>query len=81
MTITPKTSRGLRVLNTPPKQQDISAEKDDLMKEIASIEQWWREPRWNGTTRTFTGMFVRYLSVFCDVFCTGLLSVKMYCVG
>lgn len=54
MTIVPKTSRGLRVL-PPPKKEDIKAEKDDLLKEIALIEQWWREPRWKGTTRTFTG--------------------------
>lgn len=70
MTITPKTSRGLRVLNNPPKQDDLAAEKDDLMKEIASIEQWWREPRWKGTTRTFTGMFVKIsLCVMCCVLC------------
>ena len=54
MTITPKTSRGLRVLPTS-KKDDIQAEKDALMNEIALIEQWWREPRWKGTTRTFTG--------------------------
>ena len=54
MTIAPKTSRGLRVL-PPSKQADIVAEKDDLMKEIALIEQWWKEPRWKGTTRTFNG--------------------------
>jgi hypothetical protein len=54
MTIVPKTSRGLRVL-PPPTKEDTKAEKDDLLKEIALIEQWWREPRWKGTTRTFTG--------------------------
>ena len=54
MTIPPKTSRGLRVL-PPAKQENIQAEKDALLSEIAAIEQWWREPRWKGTTRTFTG--------------------------
>jgi hypothetical protein len=54
MTITPKISRGLRVLQ-PPKKEDVQAEKDELMKEIALIEQWWREPRWKGTTRTYSG--------------------------
>lgn len=54
MTITPKTSRGLRVLPSSPKD-DIRAEKDELMKEISMIQQWWMEPRWNGTSRTFTG--------------------------
>ena len=56
MTITPKVSRGLRVLPLA-KKEDIVAEKDDLMKEIALIEQWWREPRWEGTTRTYSGEY------------------------
>eukprot|EP00804_Cyclotella_cryptica_P003186 CCRYP_013789-RB/>CCRYP_013789-RB protein AED:0.14 eAED:0.14 QI:270/1/1/1/0.66/0.57/7/949/569 len=60
MTITPKVSRGLRVL-PPPKKEDIAAEKDELMKEIAFIEQWWSEPRWTGTTRTYSATDVASL--------------------
>ena len=59
---TPKVSRGLRVLSssstsTPNKDttNEAKAEREALMKEIALIEQWWRDPRWKGTKRTYSG--------------------------
>ena len=57
MTIIPKTSRGLRVLpsSSVAKQEDVRAERDELMRDIAIIEQWWRDPRWKGTKRTYSG--------------------------
>jgi hypothetical protein len=39
-------------------ETNVQAERSALMKEIAQIEQWWRDPRWKGTTRTYSGAFV-----------------------
>lgn len=58
---TPKVPRGLRVLNKPSAmaaETNVQAERSALMKEIAQIEQWWRDPRWKGTTRTYSGEFL-----------------------
>jgi isocitrate lyase len=33
----------------------VRAERDELMRDIAIIEQWWRDPRWKGTKRTYSG--------------------------
>lgn len=31
------------------------------MSEIAQIELWWRDGRWKGTTRTFSGELYLYV--------------------
>ncbi len=66
MVKTPKVSRGLRVLQSSAtsKSSDVAAEKDALMKEIAQIEQWFRDPRWKETTRSYSGVFAFYLLYF-----------------
>ncbi|EJK45720.1 isocitrate lyase [Thalassiosira oceanica] len=56
----PKVSRGLRVLPLPlptSDKSDVKAERDALLKEIAQIETWWREPRWDDTKRAYTDTF------------------------
>ena len=57
---TPKVSRGLRVakMSQSPTSGDVKAERAALMEEIAQIERWWRDSRWMGTTRTFSGACV-----------------------
>jgi len=57
---TPKISRGLRVAkkSQSPTSGDVKAERAALMEEIAQIERWWRDSRWVGTTRTFSGACV-----------------------
>lgn len=63
---TPKVSRGLRVARKTqsPTSGDVKAERAALMDEIAQIERWWRESRWKGTTRTFSGeLYLSTLSV------------------
>jgi len=55
MTIAPKISRGVRVL--PPKTKETASEEyQALQKDILGIEQWWKDSRWEHTTRTFSGM-------------------------
>lgn len=50
----PKISRGVRVL--PPKRQEsVPEEQNNLQNDIASVEEWWQDARWNYTTRTFKG--------------------------
>jgi len=63
MVKTPKVSRGLRVLpsSAGSKSSDVAAEKDALMKEIAQIEQWFRDPRWKETKRTYSAADVASL--------------------
>ena len=57
----PKVSRGLRVLpSTSSSGGSVKAERDALVKEIAQIEQWWRDARWKGTKRTYSGTFCLY---------------------
>ena len=54
-------SRGLRVLpSTSSSGGSVKAERDALVKEIAQIEQWWRDARWKGTKRTYSGTFCLY---------------------
>ena len=62
---TPKVSRGLRSLPSAAttKSNNIQAERNALMKEIAEIEQWWRSDRWKGTTRTYSGECICMLSM------------------
>jgi len=52
---TAKISRGLRVLPSK-KAQTVNEENSKLQKDIASIEQWWSEPRWKYTKREYSGM-------------------------
>ncbi len=57
---TAKVPRGLRVLkksSAPSTDNNVQAERSALMKEIAQIDQWWRDPRWKGTTRPYSGAF------------------------
>ena len=55
MPISPKISRGVRVL--PPKVKETASEEyQALQKDIQEIEQWWKDSRWEHTTRTFSGM-------------------------
>lgn len=55
--VTPKVSRGLRVLPASGGGGDpsVKEERAALLKEIDDIEKWWRSDRWSGTKRTFTG--------------------------
>lgn len=45
-------------------KSDVKAERDALLKEIAQIETWWREPRWDDTKRAYTGEPVVVNNVF-----------------
>mmetsp|Transcript_17307 Transcript_17307/g.29835 ORF Transcript_17307/g.29835 Transcript_17307/m.29835 type:complete len:574 (+) Transcript_17307:75-1796(+) len=58
---TPKVSRGLRVLPKSAPSTSVKAEKEALLSEIAQIEQWWRDGRWKGTTRTYSATDVASL--------------------
>nr|Q9HFN2.1 RecName: Full=Isocitrate lyase; Short=ICL; Short=Isocitrase; Short=Isocitratase; AltName: Full=Methylisocitrate lyase; Short=MICA; AltName: Full=Threo-D(S)-isocitrate glyoxylate-lyase [Cyberlindnera jadinii]CAC08487.1 isocitrate lyase [Cyberlindnera jadinii] len=33
---------------------DIKAEQEAFEREVAAVEQWWKEPRWRKTTRIYT---------------------------
>lgn len=65
----PKVSRGLRVLptttsspsNDAKEATSANAEREMLLKEIAQIEEWWRDPRWKGTKRTYSAADVASL--------------------
>jgi len=60
MTIAPKISRGVRVL--PPKTKETASEEyQALQKDILGIEQWWKDSRWEHTTRTFSASDVAAL--------------------
>jgi len=48
----PKISRGVRVLS-PKRQETVPEEQKKLQNDIASVEKWWQDARWNYTTRTF----------------------------
>ena len=50
----PKISRGVRVLS-PKRQETVPEEQKKLQNDIASVEKWWQDARWNYTTRTFKG--------------------------
>ena len=68
--VVPKVSRGLRVLPLPtPDKSDVKAERDALLQEIAQIETWWREPRWDDTKRAYTGEPVGQRLCFRDIDC------------
>lgn len=54
---TPKVSRGLRGLRNSSfsnNSESVEAERDALLSEIAHLEQWWSDERWNGTKRTYS---------------------------
>ncbi len=51
---TPKVSRGVRILG-PRKKESLREEDAKLKHDTSEIEQWWKDSRWNYTTRTFTG--------------------------
>ena len=57
--VAPKISRGLRVLPSSSANKAtnvvVGEEKDELLREISQIEQGWRDPRWKGTKRTYSG--------------------------
>jgi len=71
----PKISRGLRVLPRSP-DTDVKAEKDALLGEVTQIEQWWREPRWQGTTRTYSAADVASLRPSRSARPSGIISSK-----
>eukprot|EP00571_Detonula_confervacea_P015572 CAMPEP_0172308786 /NCGR_PEP_ID=MMETSP1058-20130122/9280_1 /TAXON_ID=83371 /ORGANISM="Detonula confervacea, Strain CCMP 353" /LENGTH=573 /DNA_ID=CAMNT_0013021283 /DNA_START=153 /DNA_END=1871 /DNA_ORIENTATION=+ len=75
---TPKVSRGLRVLpkSASSNSSNVKAERDALMSEIAQIEQWWRDGRWKGTTRTFTATDVASLRPSTLARSSGIMSPK-----
>ena len=59
----PNVSRGLRVL--PPSQQNqngvggktsVKREHIALQKDLDSIENWWNDPRWTHTKRSYKGV-------------------------
>ena len=56
---TPKVSRGLRGLRNSfsDNGETVEAERNALLSEIAHLEQWWSDERWNGTKRTYSGEF------------------------
>jgi len=70
-----KTSRGLRVLPSSP-PTDVTAETKSLTKEIAQIEQWWRDPRWKGTKRTYSATDVASLRPSTAARPNGIMSPK-----
>lgn len=57
---TAKVSRGVRVLGSR-KKESVSEEDAKLKQDASEIEQWYRDSRWNYTTRTFTAMNVASL--------------------
>ena len=66
----PKISRGVRVL-TPKRKETVSEEQNRLQNDIASIEKWWQDARWNYTTRTFKGEFIEmFVLVRMSIYCT-----------
>jgi len=76
---TPKVSRGLRVLPKCASSNNsgsVKAERDALMSEIAHIEQWWRDGRWKGTTRTFSAADVASLRPSASARPGGIMSPK-----
>jgi hypothetical protein len=55
----PKVSRGLRGLPiSGHSQASASSEMPRLKDEAASIERWWKEPRWRHTKRIYSGKFI-----------------------
>ena len=66
-TIADKVPRGLRGLNKkhtlfgglvsskPMNATTTGSDLQQLQQEATSIEQWWSQPRWKYTTRTYTG--------------------------
>lgn len=53
----PKVSRGLRVLSPVQANNDDipTQEYSKLLEEAADIETWWKDPRWQHTTRVYKG--------------------------
>ena len=54
MPATPKISRGVRMLPPKPKESS-SQEMQAFQNDIHEIEQWWKNSRWEHTTRTYKG--------------------------
>mmetsp|Transcript_21908 Transcript_21908/g.32001 ORF Transcript_21908/g.32001 Transcript_21908/m.32001 type:complete len:574 (+) Transcript_21908:79-1800(+) len=58
--ILPKVSRGLRAL-PPQKKESTREEQAKLQKDTAEVGIWWKDARWNHTTRTYTASNVASL--------------------
>jgi len=51
----PQVPRGLRSLPTAGATSLRTNELQDLQQDVAAIERWWKEPRWNHTKRVYSG--------------------------
>lgn len=63
-------------LPTSDKSEDVKAERDALLKEIAQIGTWWREPRWDDTKRAYTAADITSLRPSSAARPSGLMSSK-----
>ena len=56
---TPRIPRGLRVLSrrslSSSSTSDPRSELSQLQTDAASIERWWKDPRWKHTKRIYSG--------------------------